>query len=70
MTPPDSTPPEDRETLRCPPGRPCGALWCTEMAVHGTEPARCERHGSNPAGGKPTVRMNAVVLEAFREASR
>ena len=51
----------DRPTMRCPPGRPCGALFCGSVAIAGTD--RCERH-------KPTVRMNAVVLEAFTEACR
>lgn len=59
----DRTPPEDRPTVPVPPGRPCGAAWCGDMALHGDD--RCERHALER---KATLKMHAVVLEAFREA--
>jgi len=38
--------PDDRPTLPCPPGRPCGFFvgyaGCDALAVHGE--MRCERH--------------------------
>jgi hypothetical protein len=38
----DRTAPEDRPTVPAPPGQPCQALFCTDIAVHGS--TRCERH--------------------------
>lgn len=61
----DRTDPSDRPTVPAPPGRPCGELWCGDMALHGDD--RCERHALER---KATLKMHAVVLEAFCEASR
>ena len=56
----DSRLPEsEHPTLPAPPGRPCGHLFCGDLALYGSD--RCERHP------KHTIKMPAVQLEKLKE---